>query len=52
MDKALTRAQKPHELILIEGAGHQMSRESDRTTLLTAIERFLAANLGPGAQTP
>jgi dipeptidyl aminopeptidase/acylaminoacyl peptidase len=50
MDKALTRAAKPHEFILIEGADHQMSRESDRTTLLTAIERFLAANLGPGAR--
>lgn len=52
MDKALSRAQKPHEFILIEGADHQMSRESDRTTLLTAIERFLAANLGPGTQPP
>jgi len=52
MDKALTKAQKPHEFILIGGADHQLSRESDRTTLLTAIERFLAANLGPGAQSP
>jgi dienelactone hydrolase len=52
MDKALTRAGKPHEFILIDGADHPMSRESDRTTLLTAIERFLAANLGPGAHSP
>lgn len=52
MDKALTRTQKPHEFILIEGADHQMSRESDRTTLLTAIERFLTANMGPGAPSP
>jgi len=52
MDKALTKAQKPHEFIVIDGADHQMSRESDRMTLLTAIERFLATNLGPGAQSP
>jgi dipeptidyl aminopeptidase/acylaminoacyl peptidase len=45
MDRALTRAKKAHEYILIEGADHQMSRESDRTTLLTAIERFLATHL-------
>jgi dienelactone hydrolase len=45
MDRALTKAQKAHEFILIKGADHQMSRESDRTTLLTAIEKFLAANL-------
>ena len=52
MDRALTRAQKPHELILIKGADHQMSRESDRTTLLNAIERFLAAHIGPGVSSP
>jgi dipeptidyl aminopeptidase/acylaminoacyl peptidase len=45
MAKALTRAGKAHEYILIEGADHQMSRESDRTTLLTAIEKFLATHL-------
>lgn len=52
MDRALTRAGKPHEFIRIKGADHQMSRESDRTTLLTAIERFLAANIGPGVPSP
>lgn len=52
MDRALTKARKPHEFILINGADHQMSRESDRTTLLTAIERFLAANIGPGVASP
>lgn len=52
MDRALTRAHKLHEFILIKGADHQLSRESDRTTLLTAIERFLAANIGPGAPSP
>jgi dienelactone hydrolase len=45
MDKALTKAGKAHEFILIKGADHQMSRESDRTTLLSALEKFLATNL-------
>jgi dipeptidyl aminopeptidase/acylaminoacyl peptidase len=49
MDAALDRAHKPHEYIQIAGADHQMTRESDRTTLLTAIEKFLTQNLGPGA---
>jgi dipeptidyl aminopeptidase/acylaminoacyl peptidase len=48
MDRALTRAGKAHEYILIKGADHQMSRESDRTTLLTAIEKFLSTNLVGG----
>lgn len=52
MDKALTRAGKAHEYILIEGADHQMSRESDRTTLLTAIEKFLAPHLVGSAARP
>ncbi len=49
MDAALTTARKPHEFILIRGADHQMTRESDRTTILGAIEKFLAQSLGPGA---
>ncbi len=52
MDRALSKAARAHEFILIEGADHQLSRESDRTTLLIAIERFLGVNLGPGVQTP
>jgi dipeptidyl aminopeptidase/acylaminoacyl peptidase len=48
MDAALTTAHKPHEFILIKGADHQMTRESDRTTILTAIEGFLARNLAAG----
>ena len=52
MDRALSKAERPHQLILIEGADHQMSRESDRVTLLTAIEKFLSVNLGPGAHAP
>ncbi len=48
MDAALTMAGKPHQFILIKGADHQMTRESDHTTMLTAIEKFLTENLGPG----
>ena len=49
MDRALSDLHKPHEVILLEGADHQLSRESDRTTLLSALEKFLAKNLGHGA---
>jgi len=50
MDRALTRAGKPHEYLVIKGADHQMRRESDRVTLLGAIEKFLAANLAGAAR--
>jgi dipeptidyl aminopeptidase/acylaminoacyl peptidase len=46
MDSALNRYKKPHKLVLIDGADHQMSRESDRITLLTEIEKFLQENIG------
>jgi dipeptidyl aminopeptidase/acylaminoacyl peptidase len=49
MDAALRSAHKPHEFIEVKGADHQFSRESDRVTLLTSIEKFLAAHLGAGA---
>jgi dipeptidyl aminopeptidase/acylaminoacyl peptidase len=49
MDRALARAGKAHEYILIKGADHQMRRESDRTTLLGAVEKFLATHLAGGA---
>jgi dipeptidyl aminopeptidase/acylaminoacyl peptidase len=52
MDRALSRAGKAHEYVLVEGADHQMSRESDRTTLLTAVEKFLATHLAGGAARP
>jgi dipeptidyl aminopeptidase/acylaminoacyl peptidase len=50
MDRALTKAGKAHEFILIPDADHAMSRESDRTTMLSAIEKFLAANLASGSK--
>ena len=45
MDRALTAAHKTHESIILEGADHQLSRESDRTAMLTALEKFLDRNI-------
>jgi dipeptidyl aminopeptidase/acylaminoacyl peptidase len=45
MADALKSAKKPYKLVKIKDADHQMSRESDRTTLLTEIEAFLKAHL-------
>jgi dipeptidyl aminopeptidase/acylaminoacyl peptidase len=42
---ALKRAGKPYELVIIDGAGHDLRSETDRTTLLAAIEIFLATHL-------
>jgi dipeptidyl aminopeptidase/acylaminoacyl peptidase len=41
MDKALVNAGKDHKYIEIAGADHELSRESDRMTLLTEVEAFL-----------
>jgi acetyl esterase/lipase len=45
MVQALKDARKPYEFILLKGASHQLDRQSDRITLLTAVEKFLAKNL-------
>jgi dienelactone hydrolase len=49
MASALKRARKPAELVLIKGAGHDLERKSDRVTLLSEVEKFLAKNLGPAS---
>jgi dienelactone hydrolase len=49
MDSALKQAGKPHEFVRISGATHQMSRESDRVTLLSSVEKFLNEHIGPTA---
>ena len=46
MAKALKRAKKSYKFVEIEEADHQMSRESDRLTLLTELENFLKAHIG------
>lgn len=48
MASALKSANKPHKVIFLEGAGHQLRLKSERTTLLTELEKFLLQNLGEG----
>lgn len=50
MDDALRAAHKLPEFIVIKGADHQMTRESDHREQLSSIEKFLAINLGPGVK--
>lgn len=45
MVNALKRAKKPHKLVKLEDADHQLSREADRATMLSELEKFLAAHL-------
>jgi dipeptidyl aminopeptidase/acylaminoacyl peptidase len=47
MASALKSADKPHRAIFLKNASHQLNRKSDRVTLLTELEKFLAQNLGP-----
>jgi dienelactone hydrolase len=53
MESSLKEAGKHPEFVRISGATHQMSRESDRVTLLTAVEKFLSEHMGaaPGGGT-
>ncbi len=45
MADALKAAGKPHELVILEGENHYLSRASSRTWTLEAIEAFLAKHL-------
>jgi dipeptidyl aminopeptidase/acylaminoacyl peptidase len=45
MDATLTTAHKPHQLLLLPGADHNISMEDDRAKMFTALEAFLSANL-------
>ena len=45
MAGALDKAGKPYRLVEIKNADHSLSKESDRVTLLTELEAFLAAQL-------
>jgi dienelactone hydrolase len=51
MDAALTRAGKPHRLVVFADADHAFSEEKDRAGLLQEIERFLSEQL-PAATAP
>jgi len=51
MDIALTRAGKPHRFVTIQDADHQLSKQSDRVTMLREVEAFLAEHLGVATAT-
>jgi dipeptidyl aminopeptidase/acylaminoacyl peptidase len=46
MASALKRAGKTYQAIFLKDATHQLDRKSDRVTLLTELEKFLAQYLG------
>jgi dipeptidyl aminopeptidase/acylaminoacyl peptidase len=48
MAVALNKYKKKVDLVIIKGATHDLERQSDRVTLLKAVEAFLAANIGAG----
>ncbi len=50
MDRALTRAGKPHQMIRLPDGDHQFSAVNDRVTLLRAVEGFLGDHLAAQAQ--
>ena len=41
----LSAAGKPHELIILEGENHYLTKAANRTRMLEALEQFLAKNL-------
>jgi dipeptidyl aminopeptidase/acylaminoacyl peptidase len=49
MASALKKAGKNYKFVTIENADHSLVRESERTLLLTELEQFLLAYLGPGS---
>jgi len=50
MERALRNAGKPVQAVYLDEADHHFLRAADRLRLLTEIEAFLAANLGPPAR--
>ena len=52
MDSALTRAKKPHRLVVIPDADHSLTGEGFRVTLLTEVAAFLAQHLPAPAAAP
>lgn len=49
MARALRRAGKQHELIEMEGGGHNLARADHRLTFFSELDRFLAQHLAPRA---
>lgn len=51
MERALKRANKPVEFVRLKGEDHWLSNAETRLQLLREIDRFLAANMPPAAET-
>lgn len=49
MESELKKLKKDYKAVYIKGAGHELSRKSDRMTLLKDVEEFLKKNIGAGA---
>lgn len=47
MARALRRAGKDHQLIELEGGGHNLARADHRLTVFSELDRFLAQHLAP-----
>ena len=45
MADRLKAAGKPHELVILEGENHYLTKTSNRTRTLEVLEQFLAKNL-------
>jgi dipeptidyl aminopeptidase/acylaminoacyl peptidase len=45
MARVLKQNNKPYRVVIIDDAGHELDRKSDRMTLLKEVELFLAQNL-------
>lgn len=45
MSQLLSRKGKAHKSVILEGATHQLDRQSDRLVLLTELEAFLRQNM-------
>lgn len=49
MAAELAQHDKPHRTVFIQGASHDLDRQSDRVTMLKEIEAFLAEHIGTKA---
>ncbi|HEY6125396.1 MAG TPA: alpha/beta fold hydrolase [Steroidobacteraceae bacterium] len=47
LSKALDKRKKVQRTVILDGAGHDLERQSDRVTLLKEIEAFLAHTMPP-----
>lgn len=50
METALKKAGKPHEVYKLTNEDHWLSRSPSRIEMLTQMDRFLGAHLGPGGR--